>query len=147
MSELVIELDRAAYAPGETITGVARWSGLPARTAAALALGWWTEGPGDRDSGLAGEEKLSGESGRKTFSFVAPDSPCSVNGVHVSVKWAVALRAGEIETRAPLVIGPGGLAYDISGDIGDSEHATRFEKFFSKFKPKTGALSKTSRRP
>lgn len=142
MSELVISLDRAAYAPGETITGTARWSGLPSGTAAALALGWWTEGAGDRDSGLAGEENLSGASGEKTFSFTAPNSPCSVTGVFVSVKWAVALRAGEVEARADLVIGPGGVAYDISGDIGDGDGVTRFEKFFARFKPKTGVRSK-----
>lgn len=136
MSELVIELDRAAYAPGESVTGTALWSGLPAGASPALALGWWTEGPGDRDSGVAGEEKLSGESGRKTFSFTAPDSPCSVNGVFVSVKWAVALRSGETETRAPLVIGPGGAAYDVSGDAGEFEYPTRFEKIASKFRPK-----------
>jgi hypothetical protein len=86
-----------AFRPGEVIQGsiqVTPPADLNCRHLLAR-LRWHTEGRGDRDEGVAGQEDLfqgqlrGGVSHYQRFQFTAPREPWSYSGHYVSLVWEV----------------------------------------------------------
>jgi hypothetical protein len=109
---LAIELEdgRAAFRPGETVTGVARWDLDEKPTDVVLRLFWFTEGRGTRDVGVVVEKRFEapGREDRRTFQLRLPEGPYSFSGKLISLIWALELVAdpGDRTTRRMLTVGP-----------------------------------------
>ncbi len=97
-----IALERLAYEPGETLRGSYRvMMADPSRLEEVeVTIGWHTEGKGRMARGVEqreihrpGEGSLD-DDGSGTFSAVMPASPLSYDGVLLSIRWAVRIRAG-----------------------------------------------------
>jgi hypothetical protein len=104
--------ERTAFAPGDAITGVARWEAPRPPAWLAVRLFWYTAGKGTMDIGVMGEERFEQPAaiGEHAFRFTAPVHPPSCSGRLVSVRWALEL-VGDHEQAVPrldLVIAPGG---------------------------------------
>lgn len=102
---------RAAFEPGEAITGTVHWSGDKGPAWLELRLFWYTEGKGTQDVGVANAERFSepGPSGERTFRLPAPNHPLSCSGRLVSIRWALELVSADDQpvVKQDLVIGPG----------------------------------------
>jgi hypothetical protein len=134
--DLVPGLDgAAAFAPGQAIRGVVRWSIARPPERAVLRLCWTTRGRGDAECGEGGAVSIAelprvvppqdaspyralpteerapvlGAHEVRAFRFTAPRHPVSFEGSLIAVEWRLALllepRLGAAEAR--LVIAPG----------------------------------------
>lgn len=112
---LTLTLDRAggAYRPGETVTGLVRWSLASAPKRIDVRLFWRTEGKGTADSGLAGELRFEGldAEGEQAVVLDLPVGPYSFSGKLISLLWAVeaVARPGKEVARAAVVLSPTGV--------------------------------------
>ena len=92
MITISIDQSKAAFCPGEPITGIVSWSELDESTTKLdTRLIWYTEGKGDQDHEVVGSESTEnpGSSGSIPFMFVAPTRPFSFSGKLISLIWAI----------------------------------------------------------
>ena len=114
MSWMNLDTDqgRAAYSPGETVTGSASWQldAVPKRV--ELRLIWYTEGQAEQEVRLVGalpfEGALQGEN--RPFRIDLPAGPYSFRGSLFSIRWGLELVAEHPDesTRLDLVVAPSG---------------------------------------
>lgn len=97
---MLIELNKPAFKPGETLVGKATWE---TETQGVVELIWSTVGRGEPESGVVGSATLEGPG---EFTFTLPLSPWSVAGKLLTVKWSVRLTAGELKTQTDFVLSP-----------------------------------------
>jgi hypothetical protein len=91
-AELVIELDRGDWLPGETLRGRLRLS--PALAAASgtvhVEVGWRTESDAQPDHGSVPAEEQPGASPEEwSFTATLPAAPLSYEGLQMSIRWHV----------------------------------------------------------
>ena len=114
MSALKIQLDegRAAFAPGEELTGTASWKLEQPPRAVELRLFWFTRGWGTEDAGVVEtvrfDHPLTEEA--RPFRLRLPETPYSFSGKLISLRWAVELVAQPSKevARPEITIAPGG---------------------------------------
>jgi hypothetical protein len=110
--ELRLSGEQSTFAPGETITGVARWEAVRPPAWLAVRLFWYTTGKGTQDVGVVSEQRSEQPAaiGEQVFRFTAPAHPPSCSGRLVSVRWALELVGDhdQVVPRIDLVIAPGG---------------------------------------
>ena len=93
--ELVVELDRPDWLPGETLTGRVRLGSELAASSGTLQLQvtWQTVSGGQKDSGEVPGEEVPGElPTEKPFAAQLPAAPLSYEGKLLSVRWSVTAR-------------------------------------------------------
>ena len=93
---LRVELDSplAILAPGDTLTGIARWVLAHPPPSRELHLAWRTEGRGDPDVVVVDTRALqSTAAGEESFRFTLPASPWSFRGPLIHLLWTVELVA------------------------------------------------------
>ncbi len=90
---IVLNEDKAAFAPRETIHGTVRWSLDAGVRRLELSLFWYTAGKGTRDVGVIDTRQFDepGAAGWKDFSFTLPGGPYSFSGKLISLIWALEL--------------------------------------------------------
>ena len=143
---LAITLDAAAYAPGDTLSGTATWTGLPRGSKFLVRLGWWADASGsERPAGDlaqcefcadAGEE--SGE--RKFFLRVPEDAPPTMDGSLFSVRHAVEISSGAAVRLLPVVISPTRATLDlVAASAATAKPEPNITRFFTKLAPKKPA--------
>jgi hypothetical protein len=113
MSDLRIELneDRAAFEPGEEISGSISWGMDQAARALELRLFWFTRGKGTEDAGIVETARFeqSLPKATRTFRFRLPEAPYSFSGKLISLVWALELIAypSKEVVRREFEMGPG----------------------------------------
>ncbi len=109
---IILEQDKAAFAPRETIRGTVRWNLKAGIRRLELLLFWYTAGKGTRDVGVIETTQFDepGAVGWKDFSFTLPDSPYSFSGKLISLIWALELTCspGSDTVRREIIISPTG---------------------------------------
>lgn len=88
-----------AYRPGEVVSGQATITvGEDINTQhVTLQLNWFTEGKGDRDSGVVESRTIhqgvmtTGIPISTTFSFTLPQEPWSYTGHYINIIWAISI--------------------------------------------------------
>ena len=109
---IILEQDKAAFAPRETIRGTVRWSLDAGIRHLELSLFWYTTGKGTRDVGVIETRKFDepGAVGWKDFSFTLPDGPYSFSGKLISLLWALELTGfpGSETVRHEITLSPTG---------------------------------------
>ena len=112
MSELKIHLaeDRAAFEPGEELSGSASWQLEKPPHGIELRLFWFTRGRGIEDAGVVQtrrfEQPLHAET--RSFRFRLPEAPYSFSGQLISLVWALELvveRSKEV-ARQEIILAP-----------------------------------------
>ncbi|MCX6603535.1 MAG: hypothetical protein NTV52_08075 [Acidobacteria bacterium] len=110
---ITLQLDHAATAPGELITGLAQWRLTAPPETLEVRLVWKTAGKGDVDMANVPllQVPLSGHPGQLKISFPAPLGPWSYSGSLFSIAWILELtlstRDGELaRSEHPIVIAP-----------------------------------------
>jgi hypothetical protein len=120
-SLLTIELSdgRGAFAPGQTVSGIARWR-VDQIKSAEIRLFWYTRGTGTRDVQIVESQPIPDASinGEMSFSFSLPDQPYSFSGSLITLRWAVELviEPAEQAARAELFLSPCGTEITLSAD-------------------------------
>jgi hypothetical protein len=114
--------DRRWYLPGSTVRGTATL--MPSQDVrcdrVVAAVGWHTEGRGDKDKRRVAEVTIArgplAASSHHTyeFSFLLPLDPWSYTGHHINVVWAVTVTVvipfgRDIEQAEHIVVGPSRL--------------------------------------
>jgi hypothetical protein len=97
--ELVVELDRPDWLPGETLTGRVRLGAALAASSGTLQLevGWRTVSQGQADTGEVQAEEVPGESpAEKPFAAPLPAAPLSYEGKLLSIRWSVTARVSRL---------------------------------------------------
>ncbi len=109
---IVLNEDKAAFAPRETIRGTIRWSLDVGIRHLELSLFWYTAGKGTRDVGVIETVPFDdpGAVGWKDFSFTLPAGPYSFSGKLISLIWALELTCspGSETVRREIVLSPTG---------------------------------------
>jgi len=109
---IVLNEDKAAFAPRETIRGTVRWSLDVGVRHLELSLFWYTAGKGTRDMGVVETVRFDepGAIGWKDFSFALPDGPYSFSGKLISLLWAIELTCspGSETVRREITLSPTG---------------------------------------
>ncbi len=109
---IVLNEDKAAFAPREMIRGTIRWSLDVGVRRLELSLFWYTAGKGTRDVGVIETMQFDepGAVGWKDFSFTLPDGPYSFSGKLISLIWALELTCspGSEIARREIVVSPTG---------------------------------------
>jgi hypothetical protein len=114
MSQLHIELnqERAAFEPGEELTGKVRWQFDQAPRKLELRLFWFTRGQGTEDAGVLETVRFDSPKPEefRPFRLRLPSGPYSFSGKLFSVAWALELLATPAKevARVEFVMGPGG---------------------------------------
>jgi hypothetical protein len=91
MIEIIFDNEKINYMPGERISGVLNWNLTKPPVMIDIDLLWYTEGKGDRDSGVVDKKTINDPpmTGSEEFSFIAPEAPYSFSGRLISLIWAV----------------------------------------------------------
>jgi hypothetical protein len=109
---IVLNKDKAAFAPRETIHGTVRWSLDTGIRRLELSLFWYTAGKGTRDVGVIDTRQFDepGAAGSKDFSFMLPEGPYSFSGKLISLIWALELACspGSETVRREITVSPTG---------------------------------------
>ncbi len=109
---IVLNEDKAAFAPRETIRGTVRCSLDAGIRHLVLSLFWYTAGKGTRDVGVIETRQFDepGAVGWKDFSFTLPDGPYSFSGKLISLIWALELTCspGSDTVRREITVSPTG---------------------------------------
>jgi hypothetical protein len=90
--ELVIELDRADWLPGETLTGRLRLGPALAEASGAVRVEavWETVSEAQPDRGAVPvEERPGGSPAERPFEAKLPTAPLSYQGQLLSIRWSV----------------------------------------------------------
>lgn len=106
---LEVQLDHAvhAYAPGETLVALVRWSMVSVPRAIHLELRWETQGKGTTDHEVVASETWTGlsSSQERPWSVVLPRGPESVQGQLIRIQWSLQCSvAGGDTISIPLVV-------------------------------------------
>lgn len=84
----------AIFAPGDTLSGTARWELASPPESLELHLAWRTEGRGDSDVVVVETRTLEPTTtGEESFRFTLPSSPWSFQGPLIHLMWTVELVA------------------------------------------------------
>jgi hypothetical protein len=114
---------RTAYAPGETLSGVAGWQLEAPPRQAEVRLLWYTQGKGTRDVRVVDVVQFERPAARETrpFMFQLPLQPWSMDGGLISVLWALELviEPGARNARYDLVLSPTGAAVPLAESVPD----------------------------
>ena len=109
---IVLNEDKAAFAPRETIHGTVRWSLDAGTRRLELSLFWHTAGKGTQDVGVIDTRQFDepGATGSKDFSFTLPEGPYSFSGKLISLIWALELTCspGSDTVRREITVSPTG---------------------------------------
>lgn len=91
MHRLQIELESAAYRPGEMVQGKVTWELEKPVDRLELRLFWHTQGKGTRDIGVVATTQIPTPKlrGSQTFSYRLPDGPWSFSGSLITLTWSV----------------------------------------------------------
>ncbi len=120
MSTLKLETEgrRAAFAPGEELRGVALWELDREPKSVEVRCFWHTSGSCDED---VGEPRVvafdaPGSIDRRTFAFLLPEGPYSLQGKLVHISWSLELvvNSGRVSERLDFVLSPTGEAVVLS---------------------------------
>ena len=110
MIRLGLRENKAAFRPGETITGAVLWEFEKPPASAEVRLVWFTRGKGTEDAGVVGTVAIEGPpvADTREFSFEAPNGPYSFSGTLIALLWAVEFVAkpGSEFQRIEIVIAP-----------------------------------------
>lgn len=110
MMTVTVDAPRAAYRPGDEVTGQVGWDlpGPPARV--ELRLAWTARGGGQSEGGIGASVAVDGARSRdaRSFTLTVPDGPCSYHGRGFDLQWRVEVvsEPGGWAAEAPIVIGP-----------------------------------------
>jgi hypothetical protein len=114
---------RVAFAPGETLNGVAGWTLAAAPRSVEVRLFWYTQGKGTRDVALVETCRLDSPASQEVrpFAIPLPRQPWSVDGRLVSLVWALELviEPGARSVRRELVLSPTGRPVRLPDAIAD----------------------------
>ncbi len=92
--EVALDSPLAIFAPGDTLSGTARWELASPPEGLELHLAWRTEGRGDPDMVVVETRTLKPTTtGEASFSFTLPASPWSFQGPLIHLLWTVELVA------------------------------------------------------
>jgi hypothetical protein len=109
---IVLNEDKTACAPRETLRGTVRWNLDANPRHLELSLFWYTAGKGTRDVGVVETVRFDepGAYGTKDFSFPLPEGPYSFSGKLISLLWALELTSSpDSETsRREITLSPTG---------------------------------------
>ena len=123
MSELEIKTrdDRAAFLPGEMLTGHVTWMMDEPPGKVELRLFWRTEGKGTKDVNIVDKITFGnpGRKERREFRFQLPDGPYSFSGQLISLVWALELVLGNNwnTERLEIIISPSKSEIALSGGM------------------------------
>jgi hypothetical protein len=89
--ELTVELDRADWSPGETLTGRVRLAPELADAAGTLRVevGWVSESGAEPEQDQQPAEEGPADGGGRRFTFPLPPAPLSYEGVLMKLRWRV----------------------------------------------------------
>ena len=88
-----LEGGRETFAPGETLRGTISWQPADSPARAELSVLWFTEGKGDRDSGVAHFEEVTLDGrGDHGFEIHLPLLPLTYHGELLKIHWTVRVR-------------------------------------------------------
>jgi hypothetical protein len=108
---LLVDDERTAFRPGETVRGRALWVFAEAPDAVEVRLFWHTEGKGDTDVGVVDLARFDevGPAGDERFALRLRDRPWSYAGTLISVIWSLEIVAlpSEETFRLDLQVGAG----------------------------------------
>ena len=108
---IVLTENRAAFEPGEEVSGNVSWSLDKPPRAVELRLFWFTRGKGTEDAGIV--ERVRYEPATldeaHLFRFRLPEAPYSFSGKLISLVWALELvvEPGKQVTRQEIIVAPG----------------------------------------
>jgi len=115
MVQMRIELTggRAAFEPGDVITGTVRWEGAAHGVREAeIQLVWSTSGHGDPETAVAASMGFVNPlaEDQRPFQLRLPRTPWSFSGRLITLAWAVRLmiNRGAAMEHCPITVGPGG---------------------------------------
>lgn len=109
-----VEIDegRHVFAPGDELSGAARWHLPEDPGSVEVRLCWRTEGRGDGDHDVVAREHFEapGRQDWRPFTFRLPDGPYSFSGSLISLIWGLELVAEPFGTvgRSEFVVSPTG---------------------------------------
>src|SRR5262245_1517491 len=88
---MTVELDRADWSPGETLTGRVRLSPELADAAGTLRVevGWVSESGAEPEQDMQPAEEGPADGGGRRFTFALPPAPLSYEGVLMKLRWRV----------------------------------------------------------
>ena len=111
---LTLDDERASFAPGARLDGVAGWTAPRVPRGLELRLIWTLTGKGGRDFKIADTMPLPNPAAaeRRRFKLTLPDAPFSFRGALLTLVWSLELVAlpGEEKARLELVVAPDGRA-------------------------------------
>jgi len=109
---IVLEDDKAAFAPREAIRGTVEWNLDTSPHYLELSLFWYTMGKGTRDIGVIQTLRFDqpGPRDQRGFSFTLPAGPYSFSGKLISLLWALELTCspGSETARQEITVSPTG---------------------------------------
>ena len=108
MLEIVLDGNRAEFAPGEVISGVVRWDPATSPSRLGIALAFRTEGRGTQDSASVAELDLDAQSagGEAAFRFTAPRAPYTFDGTLISLRWFLLATSRKDNAEFPITLSP-----------------------------------------
>jgi hypothetical protein len=88
-----LEAGREEFAPAEALRGVVSWESANPEDRAELSVLWYTEGKGDKDTGLAHFEEFKLDSQNEhRFEIALPLLPLTYYGELLKIHWVCRLR-------------------------------------------------------
>lgn len=111
--EITVRENKAAYRPGEEISGEVRWNFNEAPQAIELRLFWYTSGKGTTDVEIVDDLRFDNPAARESrpYRFTLPESPYSFSGKLISLLWALELEVDggdDNVARYEFVLSPSG---------------------------------------
>lgn len=114
---LYIDLPKTVYLPGELLKGEVLWALEKAPEKLYLSLGWWTEGRGSKDAKITEELEWQApdSAGKQSFEITLPETPYSLEGHLISIKWGLELSTekGKNSQALDIVISPNETAIEL----------------------------------
>jgi hypothetical protein len=123
--ELTLADGRAAFRPGERVSGEASWSAQPAPFGLEVRLVSVVRGPGGHDVKIVETVSLARPlaAERRPFSLGLPEGPYSFRGQLLSLAWTLELVAlpGEEKTLVDLTLAPDAREIELGPATSDPE--------------------------
>jgi hypothetical protein len=110
---LRIDHDRDTFAPGEVLKGSLAWDRSVGEGVSELSVLWFTEGKGDRDTGIVHfEENPIRPGGEHRFEIELPLLPLTYYGELIKIHWVLRVRVDrargqDLLIELPLVLREG----------------------------------------
>jgi hypothetical protein len=103
---------QTAFAPGDSLTGIASWNLPKPPREIELRLFWYTRGKGTSDVQVVHSIPIANppSQDRHRFAFSLPDGPYSFSGTLISLAWGIEIVAEPKDRaeRVEIVCAPGG---------------------------------------